>query len=110
MTTKNVWIASLVTPLIAETTTTTGRCAAAERTMAAARRMQSASPTEVPPNFITWRAGFIFLLPDRFHFRTGVGLGSLEEVLGYVMLHLNVRGLPFDAWVSGAGAMLRPYT
>jgi len=38
-----------------------------------------------------------------------VGLGSLEEVLGYVMLHRNVRGLPFDAWASGAGAMLRPY-
>src|SRR5579871_369637 len=40
---------------MADTTATTGRCAAVERTMAAARAMQFASPTEVPPNFMTWR-------------------------------------------------------
>src|SRR5271166_382780 len=27
--------------------------------MLATRRMQSASPTEVPPNFMTWREGFM---------------------------------------------------
>ena len=43
-----------VTPDIAETTATTGRWAAVDLTIAAARPMQLASPTDVPPNFITW--------------------------------------------------------
>src|SRR5580693_6663930 len=51
----------LVTPDMAETTATTGRWAAVERMIAAARAMQLASPTEVPPNFMTWRAEGIFL-------------------------------------------------
>src|SRR3990170_4501405 len=38
---------------MADTTTTTGPSAAADFTMAAARRMHSASPTEVPQNFMT---------------------------------------------------------
>ncbi len=40
-----------VTPDIAETTTTAG--ALDERTMRTSRRMAAASPTEVPPNFMT---------------------------------------------------------
>src|SRR5256885_15057458 len=41
-----------VTPAIA-LTTATGACGRRSRTMAAARSMAAASPTEVPPNFIT---------------------------------------------------------
>src|SRR5689334_22184329 len=47
----------LVTPLMAETTTATEPLAAADLTISAARPIQSASPTEVPPNFITQRGG-----------------------------------------------------
>src|SRR5579862_4124746 len=55
----------LVTPDMAETTATTGRWAAVDLTMAAARAMQLASPTEVPPNFMTWR-------------EFGIGLGNFR--------------------------------
>src|SRR5690348_8833989 len=54
----------LVTPLMAETTTTTEPSDAAVLTIAAAREMQEASPTEVPPNFITQR-GAITNAPAR---------------------------------------------
>ena len=54
----------LVTPLMAETTTTTEPSAAADFTIAAERAMQAASPTEVPPNFITRRGG-IRRVPSR---------------------------------------------
>src|SRR5580765_6640563 len=50
----------LVTPLMAETTTATGNCFDALATIVAERRMQEASPTEVPPNFITCSFEFIF--------------------------------------------------
>ena len=43
----------LVTPLIAETTATTGPSREASFTICATRAMQDASPTDVPPNFIT---------------------------------------------------------
>jgi hypothetical protein len=49
------WIRRLVMPLMAETTTATGVAVACDLTMSAARRTQSASPTEVPPNFMTQR-------------------------------------------------------
>jgi hypothetical protein len=50
-----------VTPLIAETTETTAFARAASATICAARAMQAASPTEVPPNFIT--CNFVFSFP-----------------------------------------------
>ena len=46
-------ISRFVTPLIADTTTTTRMPFALEATICAARAMQVASPTDVPPNFIT---------------------------------------------------------
>src|ERR1700683_941119 len=49
-----------VTPLIAETTTTTAPSRDASRTIWATRAMQAASPTEVPPNFMTRNDFFIF--------------------------------------------------
>ena len=58
-------ISRLVTPLMAETTTTTGRDPAAALTISAARRMQLASPTDVPPNFITHKEDFHPLWPSR---------------------------------------------
>jgi hypothetical protein len=48
-----------VTPVIAETTTTTPLSRAACATICAAREMHDASPTEVPPNFITRNLDFI---------------------------------------------------
>jgi hypothetical protein len=47
----------LVTPLIADTTATIGPSAAAPFRILATRPMHEASPTDVPPNFIT-RSGF----------------------------------------------------
>src|SRR5258708_4752618 len=49
----------LVTPLIAETTATTAFSRAACATICAARAMHDASPTDVPPNFITCTCDFI---------------------------------------------------
>src|ERR1700683_4123178 len=46
-------IKRLVTPLIAETTTTIEASRAPSTTIFAERAMHSASPIEVPPNFIT---------------------------------------------------------
>jgi len=54
----------LVTPLIAETTATMGPSAAAPLTIFATRAMHEASPTDVPPNFIT-RNGFFMYQEDR---------------------------------------------
>src|SRR5580704_2797016 len=51
----------LVTPLIADTTTTTLLSREAAPTIRTTRSMQDASPTEVPPNFIT-RSCFLALL------------------------------------------------
>jgi hypothetical protein len=45
----------LVTPLIADTTVKTSPRLAAEAVISAAARMRAASPTDVPPNFITLR-------------------------------------------------------
>jgi hypothetical protein len=51
---------------MAETTTTTEPSDAADFTMAAARAMQDASPTEVPPNFMTHREAISVLGPLLF--------------------------------------------
>src|ERR1700751_1981615 len=47
------------TPLIADTTTTTESSRAAVAQICAVRAMQEASPTEVPPNFMTTSLDFI---------------------------------------------------
>src|SRR5438445_5613898 len=54
----------LVTPLMAETTTTTLLSRAPDRMISTTLLMQDASATEVPPNFIT-RSGFFRLLRVR---------------------------------------------
>jgi hypothetical protein len=51
-------IKRFVTPVIAETTTTTEDSRAAAAQIWAVRAMQGASPTEVPPNFITTSLDF----------------------------------------------------
>src|SRR5208337_1246763 len=53
----------LVTPLMAETTATHGVFRAAAATICAALAMQEASPTEVPPNFMTCKRDFMTLRP-----------------------------------------------
>src|SRR5215471_2975689 len=52
-------ISLLVTPLMAETTATHFPALAVSATICAARAIQAASPTDVPPNFITCRADFM---------------------------------------------------
>jgi hypothetical protein len=52
-----------VTPLIAETTTTTALSRAALAEISAARAMQEASPTDVPPNFMTTSVEFMLIMP-----------------------------------------------
>jgi hypothetical protein len=54
-----------VTPDIAETTTTMERCCEASAAIVAALRIREASPTDVPPNFITWIGRLIELSPLR---------------------------------------------
>jgi hypothetical protein len=49
----------LVTPLIADTTTTQELSLAALATICAVRAIHVASPTDVPPNFITCSAELI---------------------------------------------------
>src|SRR5436853_3368340 len=57
-------ISRLVTPLIAETTATQPFSFAALAIICAALAMQAASPTDVPPNFITCKRAFI---PSQLH-------------------------------------------
>src|SRR5215472_6156543 len=54
-------ISRLVTPLMAETTATQFPARARAAMIWAARRIHAASPTEVPPNFMTCKADFIRL-------------------------------------------------
>jgi hypothetical protein len=49
----------LVTPPIAETTATTAASLEAAATISAARLIHAASPTDVPPNFITRIVSFV---------------------------------------------------
>jgi len=57
-------ISRFVTPLIAETTTTQLFSLAACAIICAVRAMHEASPTDVPPNFITCNLGFISSYPE----------------------------------------------
>ncbi len=61
---RNVPSSRSVTPDIAETTASTGRCCFCSRHMAAATRIRSAEPMLVPPNFITSKS-FIEFVPGR---------------------------------------------
>lgn len=54
-------ISWFVTPLIAETTATIGPSRAASFTICATRAIHAASPTDVPPNFITRKCFFILI-------------------------------------------------
>src|SRR5215470_11507682 len=58
----------MVTPLMADTTTTIELSREAWRTICATRAMQPASPTEVPPNFITRSGLFIEARPATSNF------------------------------------------
>src|SRR5580658_7810912 len=77
---------------MAETTTTTDCRAAAAWTIAAARRMQSASPTEVPPNFMTWRADFISFCRLVFIFAQELRLAGCEDWVRCVMFNRLLFG------------------
>src|ERR1700689_1415069 len=77
---------------MAETTTATDCRAAAAWTIAAARRMQSASPTEVPPNFMTWRADFISFCRLGFIFAQDLRLAGFEDWLRCVMFNRLLSG------------------
>src|SRR3984957_2138363 len=61
-------IRRLVTPLIAETTTKIEWSREASFTISHTRAMQDASPTEVPPNFMTCSCFFIGIKPGRVGF------------------------------------------
>src|SRR5580700_8238316 len=68
-------IRRLVTPLIADTTTTIEASRAPSTTILAERAMHSASPIEVPPNFMT-RSGFAISNAPGQHWIQAAGSGQ----------------------------------
>src|SRR5229473_2960790 len=95
---KKISFSALVTPLIAETTAATAFSCAACATICAARVMHEASPTDVPPNFITCTFDFIFTLsPPAQAGREGPGhhltcrIPSIME-----LMKIRCRGVLFD--------------